>query len=200
VPHRIYNPGMHADPYRAQPHDFTAAIASIRTAQALNDRLAVLLRADTTHDGEQFSSVIGEARQLYPNIWSHLDQARNDLAQRGVSVERYDAIRADEIIDRGAILDVEITEQALSIRGGTEKTAYLNARGHALAKQGCNVLQASLPSVDWAALERADAEQLAAFGSLGPPLWQKVVFYSLAGAIALVAIVGYIFFKLRGNV
>ena len=191
---------MHADPYRAQAHDFTAAVSSIRTAQALNERFGVLIRPSNTHDDEKFSSTLGEARQLYPNIWSHLDQARNDLAQRGIPVERYDALRADRAVDQGAVLDVEVEQDAFTIPGRAEKTAYLNSRGHALAQQACTVLRASLPTVDWDALERADADQLAAFGSLGPPLWKKVVFYGLAGAVALIAIAGYIFFRLRGNV
>ncbi len=191
---------MHADPYRAQAHDFSSAVASIRTAQALNERLAVLIKSETTTNDEAFSNKLGEARQLYPNIWSHLDQARNELAQRGMPVERYDAIRADPSIDKGAVLDVEVANDAFTIPGRAEKTAYLNSRGHALAQQACTVLRSSLPTVDWDALERADAEQLAAFGSLGPPLWKKVVFYGLAGAVALIAIAGYIFFRLRGNV
>jgi len=189
---------MQTESYRSNADDYTAAVASIRTAQALNERLGVLVRARETYDDERLSLELGEARQLYPTIWTHLDDARNELVRRGVPVVQYDGIRANDVIDAGAILGVEVAADrvGLAFTGGVAKTAHLNTQGHTLATHAANALRAALPSVDWEALERADAEQLAAFGSLGPPLWKKVLFYAIAGVLVAAAVAMFVFYKL----
>lgn len=39
---------------------------------------------------------IGQAQQLYPELWRHLDEARALLAERGRDVSRFDVVRAAE--------------------------------------------------------------------------------------------------------
>jgi hypothetical protein len=178
-------------PYRT-PAEATTVVRSIRVGAALNEQFGALLRRRIYNDPERLTSLLGEARQLYPEIWSNLDDARKALVERGVPTDRYDALRASSAARNGGVLDVQVTEQTLTqaaLRTGYEKTANLNAEGHAAATEACNVLRAALPHVDWEALDRAEAEELAAFGSLGPSRARKLVFYTLAGIAAAMALV-----------
>jgi hypothetical protein len=172
----------------AMTPELAAPVRSIRVASALADRFGSLIRVRDYRDAEQFENVLGEARQIYPAIWSNLDDARMALAARDIDLTAYDSLRAMPVAHLGGVLDVDVDADA--------KAASFNSAGHAAAREACHVLRAALPSVDWAQLERDEAAQLAAFGSLGPPLWKKVVFFAFMAVLAGLALVGFLFYKL----
>ena len=52
------------------------AVRSIRIATTLNDRFGTIIReAATNQTVAEFELKIGEAQQIYPEIWRHLDTA-----------------------------------------------------------------------------------------------------------------------------
>jgi hypothetical protein len=171
-----------------------APVRSVRVATALADRFAILMQPGSYTNDEKFDNVLGEARQIYPSIWSNLDDARLALAARDVDLSAYDQLRATPAARLGGIGDVNVQEKTL-ITGGS-KEAFFNSEGYAAARAACNILRDAMPGVDWRALEREEADQIAAFGSLGPPLWKKVIFYAIAGTLMAIAIVGYLYYRI----
>ena len=157
------------------------AIRSIRIGVTLCERFGTIMRRGTSLTEGRYDAEleVGEAEQMYPEIWSHFDNARAALAAAGVAVPAYDELRATAHGD--AIVDV-------ALNGG--KVFYLNAEGHAAATDAGRVLQATLPDVDWQALDRADANEIAAAGGLTIPAWKRWLVGTaiVAGAIALFAI------------
>src|SRR5437763_10131625 len=97
------------------------AVRSVRVAVALCDRFAELLAGPSqvtavkqqgallgvSGNQDELSLRIGEAQQIYPEIWRHLDDARAGFAGRGIAVASYDAIRASEGQGLGASVDVD---------------------------------------------------------------------------------------------
>src|SRR4051812_39386132 len=91
---RRYAAGVDVDP----------AARSVRIAVALSERFAELLKGPSTvtvrkksgamfglsGNQDEMSLRIGEAQQLYPEIWRHLDDARAAFAARGLDVSGYD--------------------------------------------------------------------------------------------------------------
>ncbi|MEO8841945.1 MAG: hypothetical protein ABI591_09830 [Kofleriaceae bacterium] len=157
-------------------------VRSVRVAVVLSDRFAEILKGpDTVHSQKQTGALvgisgdqtamslrIGEAQQLYPEIWRHLDDARTALATRGTEVAAYDAIRAAEGGGLGAAVEVVAT-----VHGGGQhaieqqvKSANFNRAGLARAKQAIEALVQATPEIDWVAIARAEAEDPAvvAFG------------------------------------
>jgi hypothetical protein len=184
------------DPYRQSSVDFSRAIRSIRVAAALNEQYAVLARAKSYSNPDELSRVIGEARQLYPEIWANLDDARNALAERGISVAAYDELRARQATRAGGVLDVQAHDKAyVPIGGGVVKSATMNVEGHALATEACNLMRRALPQVDWDALDRAEADEIAAAGSLRPARWKGVVLSIVGVALCAALVVAYILFR-----
>lgn len=176
-------------PYRQADVDFSRAIRSIRIAAALNEQYRVLAQPKNYRDRDELSRVLGEARQLYPEIWANLDDARNALAQRGIDVTGYDALRAHDATRAGGVLDVMAVDKGreradMMFSGGVVKSAEMNTQGHRLATEAGHVLQRALPNVDWDALDRAEADEIAAAGSLRPARWKAVVL-GLIGAILI---------------
>src|SRR5690242_1144143 len=96
------------------------AVRSVRVAVALCERFVELLKGPsrvTAHkqrgallgvsgDEEALSLRIGEAQQVYPEIWRHLDEARAAFAARGIDVAAYDQLRAAEGQALGAAVEV----------------------------------------------------------------------------------------------
>ncbi len=153
------------------------AVRSVRIAATLNERFGSILRAPVTHAGgtSELELRIGEAQQIYPEIWTHLDEARAALAKRGVSASAYDQIRIME--PRGSIgvsrVEVEgystsLTTGMLGIHDEQVKSAHFNLEGHRRANQAVRALMDAMPEVDWKGLERAENAEIAAAGSLGP--------------------------------
>src|SRR5438128_80920 len=85
-------------------------VRSVRVANALCDRFAELLKGPTavvsaksnrallgvSGNEDALSLRIGEAQQLYPEIWSHLDDARKVFAERGADMSAFDVLRDNE--------------------------------------------------------------------------------------------------------
>jgi len=158
------------------------AVRSIRVAKTLADRFAELLRGPSTFDSafaagslDGLELRIGEAQQIYPEIWGHLDDARKVLADRGVDVSGFDRVRATE--PRGSIgvtrVDVEnyattLTSKALGLVDEQVKSASFNLEGLRRANAATQELMSAMPEVDWAGLARAEAAEVHAAGSLGP--------------------------------
>jgi hypothetical protein len=147
------------------PAPVDPAIRSIRIAATLNERFGVLIRTPTSQ-AEGMSGLelrIGEAQQIYPEIWTHLDEARATLAGRGVATSTYDTVRALE--PRGSMgvsrIEVEgystsLTSELLGIHDEQAKTAHFNIDGHRRANMAIKALMAALPEIDWKAVERAE--------------------------------------------
>src|SRR5262245_22786086 len=113
-------------------------VRSVRVATALNQRFGALLREAKEHQTvAEFELKIGEAQQIYPEIWRHLDEARAALGQRGVVVEGYDVLRATERPGQQAVDNIEHAEAVnpfALVFGSFEyvemKTASFNHEGH----------------------------------------------------------------------
>ena len=158
------------------------AVRSVRVAVALSDRFAELLEGPQTvssrkqsgalvgFSGDQtgLSLRIGEAQQLYPEIWQHLDEARTAFAARGIDVGAYDAIRAEEGNGLGAAVDIVEARHGFGTHAVDEqvKSANFNRAGLARAKQAVDALMKATPEIDWAGIARAEAEDpdVVAFG------------------------------------
>jgi hypothetical protein len=179
------------NPYRSSGADFSDAVRAIRVAVALNEQYGVIVRPKNYSDPDELSRVIGEARQLFPAIWSNLDHARDALLRHGREVGRYDEIRSQAAVAAGGVLDVmaKDADDLVHLTGGVAKSARLNREGHTAATEACDVLRGALPQVDWAALDRAEAEEIAAAGSLRPGRWKAVVIVAI-GFVALVIAAG----------
>ena len=177
-------------------------VRSIQVASALTDRLGVLLQAQRTSvvstalnadlANDELALRIGEAQQITPEIWSHLDSARKTLAERGVDVGDYDAVRAERDPAMLATSNIAV-EQKLDVLGLlkgqirviTTKNVTWDAGNFVAAIAACAALKQRLPDVDWEALDRADRDQIAAVGTLKSVSSRKIL--ALVLAIALIA-------------
>jgi hypothetical protein len=175
---------MEQGPYRKPNVDVSASVRAIRMAAALNDRYGAIIRSRTYRDANALSIALGEANQLYPEIWVLLDEARRALADRDIDVSLYDAVRTSPAARAPAVLDMD-TGFAAIVSGG-DRTAMLNRAGHLAATEACSLLRAAMPQVDWEALDRAEAASLKDI-DVGPPLWKKIVFYTIVGTIVAIA-------------
>ena len=170
------------------------AVRSIRIATTLNERFAAIVRGAAEHQTvAEFELKIGEAQQIYPEIWRHLDEARAVLAQRGVAVPRYDAVRATERPGQLAVDNIEHSEGvnplALAFGGALHvemKTATFNREGNRKASEACEALMTAMPEVDWRQLVREEEAEIAAVGSLNDSKWRTLL---LGAAIVLLVVV-----------
>lgn len=153
------------------------AVRSVRIAATLNERFVAIMRAPVTQAGGmgELELRIGEAQQIYPEIWTHLDEARATLAGRGVSTAAYDKVRATEPKGSIGVSRVEVEGYSTTLSGHMlglhdeqVKSAHFNLEGHRRANEAVTALMDAQPEVDWKALERAENAEIAAAGSLGP--------------------------------
>lgn len=153
------------------------AIRSVRIASALHQRFGAVMGGNATQvaSASALELRIGEAQQIYPEIWTHLDEGRTVLAARGVDTSAYDAVRATEPKGSLGVKRVEIegygstmTRDLLGIHDEQVKTAEFNLEGFRRAGQAIQALMAAQPEVDWRALERAENAEIAAAGSISP--------------------------------
>jgi hypothetical protein len=154
-----------------------SAVRSIRIAANLNERFGMILRTPLTQT-EGMSGLelrIGEAQQIYPEIWTHLDEARATLAGRGVSTAGYDTVRALEPKGSMGVTRVDLhgystslTTELLGIQDEYVKSANFNVEGHRRANMAVRALMDAMPEVDWKGVERAENAEIIAAGSLGP--------------------------------
>ena len=147
--------------FREAPAPSADAVRSIRIAHTLIERYLVLARMQPQSSGEM-ELQIGEARQIYPEIWRHLDVARKALVASGRDVTRFDEYRRSELVELG-VTDVDFSREldfaALMlgrIRERTVKTATFNVGGAQRAASAMGALMATMPEVDFAALARAE--------------------------------------------
>ncbi|MEO7095224.1 MAG: hypothetical protein ABI175_18330 [Polyangiales bacterium] len=153
------------------------AIRSVRIAATLNERFGTIMRAPVTQAGGmgELELRIGEAQQIYPEIWTHMDEARATLAARGVDTSAYDKVRATEPKGSLGVSRVEVegystslTTGVLGIHDEQVKTAQFNIEGFRRANQAVQALMKAMHEVDWKAIEHAENAEIAAAGSLGP--------------------------------
>jgi precorrin-6B methylase 1 len=173
-----------------------AAIRSIRIATTLISRYRVLASSQPASSAE-FELLIGEAQQIYPEIWRHLDDARKALLADGRDISGFDGYRRSELVELG-VTDVDVHQSVdyLSLAMGryrqtTTKTATFNIGGAQRAFAGARALMAAMPEVDWAGLARAEDQQIAEFGSLQAAKWLGIVKWAalVAGLIALCVVI-----------
>lgn len=182
----------------ASPKNVDPVVRSIRVATTLNERFGAILReAASCQNVAAFELKIGEAQQIYPEIWRHLDEARAALGQRGRVVPSYDALRATERPGQLAVDNIEHAEgiNPLAIAFGQlhyieTKTATFNQEGHAKARDAGDALMQAMPEVDWRAIEHQEEAEIAAMGSLNTAKWRQVA------VIAAVIVAGYVAFLL----
>jgi hypothetical protein len=158
------------------------AVRSVRVAVALCDRFAELLKGPTkvtarkqhgallgvAGNESELSLRIGEAQQIYPEIWRHLDEARAGFSAQGIDTTGYDKLRSDEGNRLGAAVDTRSQTHGFGQHAIVEntKSANFNATGLARARLACETLMKTTPHVDWAAIAMAEANDpaAAAFG------------------------------------
>ena len=156
------------------------AIRSIRVAATLNKRYGEIIKKQSYTQVEDLENAVGEAEQIYPEIWSHLDNAQAALKQEGIEVPRYDQVR--EQVYGAAITKVDVNESVQLLGGGVRKSVSLNHDGHHQALAADEILRTMLPDVDWAGMDRAEAAEIAAIGDIRPAAWKR----------ALVAGIGFV--------
>ncbi len=153
------------------------AVRSVRVALALCERFEELLKGPTTvraakqrgalvgvaGDQEGLSMRIGEAQQIYPEIWQHLDEAREVFAKRGIDTSMFDGIRQQEGQALGANVDIQHS-YGYGSHGVDQqmKTAGFNRQGLARARRACQALMDATPDIQWAAIAKAEGADPAA--------------------------------------
>jgi hypothetical protein len=175
----------------------TDPVQSIRVATNLAERFGALLRPGTMPTSE-LELRIGEAQQLYPEIWRHLDEARTALAAQGRDVAPFDHLRRDELAHLG-VTDIDVSTQldyvaliAGRLRTQQVKTATFNVAGYRRALEACRALMGAMPEIDWKALAREEDEQIRAAGSLHAAKWKGIVkWLVIAAAVVGVGVVVY---------
>lgn len=161
-------------------------VQSLRVASTLADRYRAVA-SGTYVDTSAVELAIGEAQQIYPEIWRHLDEARSALAARDRDVRAYDKLRGDALRTLGVThvdshLSVDLLLNFVDI-----KTATFNMRGHQLAVAACHALMQQMPEVDFGALARAEDNEIRAAGSLRSARWIGIAkWVGLVGGLAAV--------------
>jgi hypothetical protein len=175
------------------------AVRSIRIASTLNDRLGAIMReAGAGLRIAELELRIGEAQQIYPEIWRHLDEARAALATRSEvssgALGEFDTVRATERPGEAAVGNIEgaaINSVPLPFPGMQfvqGKSATFNARGHAKAGEACNALMRALPDVDWQGLAKQDDAAIAEMGSLAAAKWRNAAIATVIVIAVIVAL------------
>jgi hypothetical protein len=176
--------------FREAPVPSADAVRSIRIAHTLIERYLVLARMQP-QSSAAMELQIGEAQQIYPEIWRHLDVARRALVADGRDVTQFDAYRKSELIELG-VTDIDFSREldiaALMlgrIRERTVKSATFNVGGAQRAASAMGALMARMPEVDFAALERAEEKEIAAAGSLHAGKWVGIAKWLVAAAAVI---------------
>lgn len=184
-------------------------VQSIRIATNLAERFrALIVPAGSIVSGTlaDFELRIGEAQQIYPEIWRHLDDAYGVLEERGADTAKFDELRRGELVHMG-VTDIdsrtEINYVALMtgrLRMQTVKTATFNSAGYARAVAACKALMAAMPEVDWDALAKAEDKEIRAAGSLQAGKYIGIVKWAaIAGVLGGVAFGAYKLFTRGGD-
>ncbi|HEY4178679.1 MAG TPA: hypothetical protein VGM90_17655 [Kofleriaceae bacterium] len=177
------------------------AVRSVRIAAALCDRFEELMRGPTqvratkarrsligvTGDETGLSLRLGEAQQLYPEIWRHLDDARTAFATRGTDVSGYDGLRKDEGAGMGAKVETASASYGAGRYGYDEytKTADFNVAGLARARQAITVLVSVTPQIDWHSIIAAEAADPAVAEFTRGTRNKRIIQFSLLAAVVI---------------
>lgn len=135
---------------------------------------------------------IGEANQLYPEIWRHLDEAQRELVDR--DTRQYDILRSTVLAEMG-ITDIQTASTDWYTKYGTyagtthQKIVRFDYQGYERARAACKALMAAMPEVDWDALAREDVRAIAEAGSLQSAKYKTIV--RVVAALAALAIVTF---------
>ncbi len=189
------------------------AVRSIMIADTLLDRLAELIKPRSSVvasllapelSADDLDLRLGEAQQITPEIWRHLDTARDAMAARGLRVEGYDEIRTLRDPSMLATTDIQV-ERKLDklgllvgeLRIVTSKSVRWDARTIMTALAALEILRVNMPDVDWAALERAQDAEIAAAGSLKTARWKGAARFAAGVAVLAAVLVGVYFIVSR---
>lgn len=165
-----------SDVYRESAKHDRDPVQSLRIASTLADRYRTLA-SSTYVDNNALELAIGEAQQIYPEIWRHLDDGRAALVAKDRDVRAFDELRGEALRTLGVTdVDSHTTIDPVSLMFGRlhlvdVKTATFNVGGYQLAVAACQALMAQMPEIDWAALARAEDKEIRAFGSLQSAKW-----------------------------
>ncbi|MGE0400896.1 MAG: hypothetical protein AB7T06_29565 [Kofleriaceae bacterium] len=166
-------------------------VQSIRVAAALLGRFPGLMK-QASGTSSEVELAIGEANQLYPEIWRHLDEAQRELVDR--DTRAYDVLRASVLAELG-ITDIHTASTDWYTKYGTyagtthQKVVSFNYAGYQRALAACKALQAAMPEVDWNQLAREDVRAIAEAGSLQSAKYKA--FGKVAAILAGLALVTY---------
>ncbi|MCX5745256.1 MAG: hypothetical protein NT062_22495 [Proteobacteria bacterium] len=164
-------------------------VRSVRVAMALTERFRELVSGPATGNPQDMSIRIGEAQQLFPEIWTHLDEARKGFAARGRDCAAYDAIRVHEQGVLG-VTNLDLVTVGYGRNEHQIRVAEFNTGGYQRAREAAGALMRAVPEVDWGAIAQAEDAELASIGSLTNGKW-------IALAIAIPLLLGLMYFLMH---
>lgn len=144
------------------------AVQCLQVASTIAERFRTLASMGAASNGTDIAAAelrIGEANQIYPEIWQQLDRARALLVARGTDVANYDAFRAAE--PQGAPGVTRVAASAATSTHYAHKSGTFNMEGYARATGAITALKTAMPGVDWFGMDQQDAALVAAAGPLG---------------------------------
>jgi hypothetical protein len=173
-------------------------VQSVGVATALALRYRAIAEAESH---SHLELTIGEARQIYPEMWRHLDEARIALGERGVDCTPYDNVRRQELdsigVHVGTTVGVEFYAYGLKVGEIYKKAASFDLEGAHRALEAIATLRHLMPDVDWAARARENDRLIREAGSLKTGTWIGIA--KIAGAGVAIAIVALILFNVLSN-
>lgn len=176
-------------------------VQSVGVATALARRYRAIAEAESHAELEV---TIGEARQIYPEMWRHLDEARVALGERGVDCSAYDNLRRQELgsigFDVNMVVGVEFYTRGFKVGEIYKKTASFDVDGAHRALGAIAILRQLMPEVDWGARARDEERLIREAGSLKSAAWIGIAKVAGAGAaIAILALVIFHFLSSAGE-
>ena len=176
-------------------------VQAVGVATALVRRYVALSQTTEQTDVEL---VIGEARQIYPEMWRHLDEARIALGERGTDCTAYDNLRRHELQSMGVDVEINVTEYytkyGTKIYESYTKSASFDIEGAHRAFAAAKILKQLMPEVDWAARAREEERVIQEAGSLkAARLIHLAKVLGVGLAIALVALAAFHFLSSAGE-
>ncbi len=176
-------------------------VQSIRVASALLDRFPGIMKQASATESEM-ELAIGEANQLYPEIWRHMDEARAAIAHDH-DTSHYDALRKTVLAEMGitsiGYQEVDWTTKYGAVLATTyRKVAGFHYEGYQRAREACTALMNAMPEVNWNELAREDVRAIAEAGSLQSAKY-KTIGRVVAGLVALGIVTSGIYYVVSGT-
>ena len=135
------------------------AVGAILVGEALVDEIKhareTILAAESLSHRERWRKV-ADVHDTYPQVWQHLDRARNELAKRGANTKRYDELRPTA---RRAPTNAEGTD--------------IDAAALDDARRAIEDLKLAVPGADWKAIH--SRTQGLVHAKLSRPRGQKAI-------------------------